>query len=170
MDKIGGGATMRAAANETIGNENHALRDPQPDLSGVHPSIRIHPEAGSTPVEVITIVQLTPELAEPVSQAGGVIFIDASVDGVPGEVVCCRLSAAHLRLSGPVPATTHHLTPATLLQTALLLYGQAPPAWIYTTGGATFELGETLSPAVAQAVPRTIDRILARLRDPDTPL
>jgi hypothetical protein len=117
-------------------------------------------------VEVITTLQLTPELAQPISRATGVIFIDASVDRVPGLMICFHLPPVHLCTPGARPATTHYLTPHLVLGTALALYGYAPPGWLYTTGGINFELGETLSPIVAQTVPCAVDLIMARLRGP----
>src|SRR5215472_4005839 len=43
------------------------------------------------PFEVLAVHQLTPELAEPISRAELVIFVDASHNGLPGSWKCERL-------------------------------------------------------------------------------
>jgi Ni,Fe-hydrogenase maturation factor len=165
-DTIPSPATMGAAIAPIGNNEEPAPTGPQPDSSSVIPSIRLHPEAGFTPVAVITAIQLTPDLAEPVSRAHGVIFIDASLDRVPGRLICFHLPPARPRMLHGRQACTHHCTPILLLDTALALYGQAPPGWLYTTGAINLDLGESLSPIVAQTVPRAVDLIMDRLRGP----
>lgn len=105
-------------------------------------------------VQVVACQQLTPELAEPVSRATRVVFVDARVEGVPGQIVCQQLS----RDSTPVPASAHHLTPAALLAWADTLYGANPDAaWIVSVTGACFDHGEGLSPALTTALPATLD-------------
>src|SRR5262249_4363142 len=56
--------------------------------------------------QVISVRQLTPELAELASGSDLVIFVDASSEGPPGSVLCQPLS--------PEPGKfhfSHHLTP-----------------------------------------------------------
>ena len=95
----------------------------------------------------IAVHQLAPELMDPISRADRVIFLDASAEGVPGEI----------RRRAIVPATggqafTHHATPQGLLAGALELYGRAPEATLITVSGFHFGLSESLSPEVAAAV------------------
>src|SRR5213080_2808888 len=60
--------------------------------------------------EVICVHQLTPELAEEISRAGTVIFLDATGNGDPGNVICQAVSAE------PTQARfSHHLSPAQVL-------------------------------------------------------
>lgn len=91
--------------------------------------------------------QLTPELAEPVSRASLVIFIDAAVDGQPGDI-----AQADLVPEAPEGIFTHHVTPATLLAAARDLYGVCPRAVLLSITGAAFELGDRLSPPVERAL------------------
>jgi Ni,Fe-hydrogenase maturation factor len=137
---------------------------------GIHAGTGLH-RAGNPGLqyEVITTLQLTPELAEPISRASGVIFIDAAMHRTPGELICLYLPPASSRTPNERPAYTHHVTPYLLLDTALALYGHAPPGWLYTAGGINFELGETLSSIVAQTVPRAVDLIMERLHGPRPP-
>ncbi len=118
-----------------------------------------------TIAEVVACSQLTLELSEPISRADGVIFIDANAESLPGQIAYTALnqpgkdSAAITR-----GAFTHHLTPQSLLDTAYRLYGIAPPGWLYSIGVANFNLGETLSPAVAEAIPEVVGQICERIR------
>lgn len=110
-------------------------------------------------VHCIAYHQLMPELAEPVSQAGMVLFVDARVGGAPG--------ALELRPVAPeagLPAgMTHAFGPGALLALAELLYGRCPPAQLATVAGASFGYGEGLSPAVRAALPELAARARALL-------
>ena len=56
------------------------------DGFGWHASRLIARELAGHDVEVITCHQLTPELAEPLSQCSQAVFIDADAEGEPGEI------------------------------------------------------------------------------------
>src|ERR1700730_17507162 len=75
-------------------------------------------------VEIIAQLQLTPELASPVSQVERVLFLDAARRGQPGELRCEPLLP--LRASS---AFTHDFSPASILGLAQELYGKAPQAF-----------------------------------------
>jgi hydrogenase maturation protease len=104
--------------------------------------------------------QWTPELAEPISEAKLVIFLDASSSASPGEIVCQRLRPIYKS-----PASlTHHISPATLLALADELYRRSPErAYLITVGGASFEMKEGLSDPVSHAIPHAIERVKALL-------
>ncbi len=98
----------------------------------------------SPEVEVLQLLQLLPEVAESLSHAETVIFVDASCDGEPGELGCRRVT--------PPPAKTHfthQLSPAELLGLARQLYGATPRAFCVSLTGECFEHGEGLSKGVA---------------------
>jgi len=97
---------------------------------------------------MLTAHQLTPELSEPISRAGRVVFIDAAAEGVPGEVRYVALSPASAYRPG-----SHESTPDGLLALAAVLFGRCPPAHMLTIVGHSFGLGETLSPTVEAAIP-----------------
>lgn len=122
---------------------------------------RVFELAGSGRVEVITATQLTPELAEPISRAAGVIFVDAGVDLPPGDVRYSLL--ASMVEADSTPAFTHFCTPSSLLRSARDLYGRAPSAWLCAVGAQSLALGEWLSPAVSASVPGVVAWILERL-------
>ena len=108
-------------------------------------------------VQIQTHHQLTPELAEPISQADLVIFLDADCQGAPGRVRCQSLEPA-----GGRSGLTHHVNPGVLLAMAQQLFGHCPRAFVISVAGASFECGETLSPAVQRALP-AVRKLLARL-------
>ena len=112
-------------------------------------------------VEVLTCHQLTPELAEDISAAEHVLFIDASTDLPGGEVRWQEVFPSSLPRS-----FTHHVKPGQLLTLATQLYGRAAQAYLLTVGAVQTEHGEVLSPEVEEAVPqavRTVRMWLANL-------
>jgi hydrogenase maturation protease len=106
-------------------------------------------------VEIIACHQLTPELAEPISRADLVVFIDAAPQGPAG-----RLSSQRITLDAVLPGTfSHHLTPRTLLAWAQALYGSYPEAMLFSVSSQCFDCSEALSPPVAAAVPELVQWI-----------
>ena len=102
----------------------------------------------SPEVEVLRLHQLLPEVAESLSHADAVIFVDASWDGEPGELRCQPVT--------PPPAKvqfSHQLSPAEVLGLAGQLYGATPQAFCVTLTGHCFEHGEELSESVAARLP-----------------
>jgi hydrogenase maturation protease len=106
--------------------------------------------------------QWTPELAEPISQAEIVIFVDAAVGALPGSIACWQLHPS----AGALLAGTHHISPEFLLLLAEELYGKRPAkAYCVTITGGSFEFKETLSDPVRGAIPRLVERIKALLSE-----
>jgi hydrogenase maturation protease len=105
-------------------------------------------------LRVLKVHQLTPELAEAVSEVDLAIFVDAGAHGAPGTLTCepVSVSEADLRFS-------HDVTPATLIQMAKTLYGKQPQAFLICVAGKVFEHGETLSPEMAGAVPNAFAKV-----------
>ena len=118
---------------------------------------RAHP---TSDVEIITAPQLTPEMAERVSGAKTVVFVDASATEPPGSV-----SSKPVEAAPAVPSSlTHSLEPTALLAMVHSLYGRAPRrAFALAVGGASFALGEELSEPVRRAVPQAVRKIGALL-------
>ena len=110
-------------------------------------------------VEIITLHQLGPELAESASRAQCVIFIDAAASGShPGEVQISRMSDG---LGEPADTRPfcHALAPASIVGLATRLYSARMQAFCATITGQNFDHGESLSPAVEAALPNLIERI-----------
>ncbi|MGD1012483.1 MAG: hydrogenase maturation protease [Acidimicrobiales bacterium] len=101
--------------------------------------------------------QLTPELAEDVSQATLLVLVDASEEpGTAGRVSTARVTATPT--SGPV--FTHHVDAAGLVQLAATLFGQSPPAVQVTVRVADVQPGTTLSPQVEGAMANVVDAVV----------
>ncbi|MER3475130.1 MAG: hydrogenase maturation protease [Armatimonadota bacterium] len=112
----------------------------------------LDPESGF----VIACQQLVPELAEPISRADVVIFVDARVGEPAGLVECERLRPAPLSPT----ATVHHADPKGLLALARGLYGATPNrAFLLTVRTLHFWYSESLSPEVRKAIPEAVERI-----------
>jgi hydrogenase maturation protease len=105
-------------------------------------------------IAVITSYQLTPELAQAISQASTVLFLDASRTGVPGDVLSVPLH--------PQPgssAFSHDFSPQSLLAIARELYGRSAEAFLISVSGECFDHGDTLSPTVIESLPRVIHQV-----------
>lgn len=97
---------------------------------------------------VVEAEMLLPEHADAVAGARGVLFLDASVAGHPGEVRTVSLRPA--ADAGPL---LHALTPGDVLALARSLHGRSPPAALVTVTGREFAFGEGLSADVVAALP-----------------
>jgi hydrogenase maturation protease len=104
-------------------------------------------------VEVRSVHQLTPELAEELAGRRTVVIVDASVD-------VDEIAAVPLDPVSSAPALTHHLDPAAL--TALAgRFGWAPTAAVAVHLPVhDLRLGEELSPPTAAAVEQAVDVVV----------
>ena len=91
-------------------------------------------------VRTLACPLLTPELAEAVSQARAVIFVDAAVD-TPREVQKRTLAPA-----GSSQVMAHAASPATILALARDVFGHAPEAWLITIPVEDLGIGDEFSP------------------------
>lgn len=112
--------------------------------------VRQHDQA----LHVIKVLQLTPELAEAISNTELVIFVDAAAHGEPGTLSCDPVTSSESDLR-----YSHDFTPATLVQMANTLYGHVPKAFLICVAGKAFEHGESLSPEIARTVPAAVARV-----------
>ena len=117
----------------------------------------------SRELECLSLRQLTPELAEPISRAATVIFIDAACGKTPGGVTCYKLARSARSGATTSGAFSHHVNPELLLENARILYGWRPAAYLYTITGRDFGLGDAFSPAVEAAISSLLDRVKARI-------
>ncbi|MCP9926299.1 hydrogenase maturation protease [Cyanobium sp. CH-040] len=94
-----------------------------------------------------SVQQLTPELAEELSQLEAVLFIDAWQ--VPAGAVpqLQRLSPAG------IGGDSHRLEPAALLAVSQALYGRAPAAQLLLVPAHAFEHGTALSAELQAVLP-----------------
>ena len=100
-------------------------------------------------VEVLSRHVLTAELVEDIIGADRVIFLDAAVDGEPGEV---RVQALR---PGPHAVSTmaHFLDPRELLAWCQALYQHEPQAWLVSAAGNSFDYANySLTPTAGIAL------------------
>lgn len=130
------------------------------DALGWHVADRLR-KSPPPDTEVIASHQLTPEMAEAISEAGRVVFIDAREDTAPGQIQVERLDPAQ---SGQA-AFSHQCNPWGLLQSARVLYGSAPIALLVGVGGGNFDLGDQMSPVMIRALEETVALVTALATD-----
>ncbi len=101
--------------------------------------------------------QLVPELAAPLAECEGVVFVDARAGGEAVEFT--PLAAA------PEGAGwDHRSSPAALLTLTRTVYGTAPEAWLLTVPAADFGPGRGLSRRTRQALEVAEARLRAFLQ------
>ena len=108
-------------------------------------------------VDTMTCDLLTPELADPISKASRVVFVDAAVDA--DEVQLRPLSPSE---SSQIVA--HAADPRTMLALARDVFGQAPRAWWLTIPVENLSLDENLSDLAKKGIGQAIEAILGLAR------
>ena len=104
-------------------------------------------------VQTLSCALLTPELAEPISHANRVVFVDAAVDS-PREVQLRPLSPAD---SAQIMA--HAADPRTLLALARDVFGHSPQAWWLTIPAENLRIGEKLSPLAQAGLEAAVNKL-----------
>jgi hydrogenase maturation protease len=110
-------------------------------------------------VQTLSCDLLTPELADPISRADTVVFVDAAVDA-PAEVQLRPLVPAD---SAQIMA--HAADPRTMLALARDVFGHAPKAWWLTIPVENMGIGEQFSDLARQGVASAIEKIRGLRRD-----
>lgn len=105
-------------------------------------------QAGDLDVRLESVHQLTPEWAEVLAAVEVVVFVDASVELAPGQVLVSPVAPGDGTLGG------HHLDPGALLGLTRRLFSHTPRAVAVAVGAGALGHGEHLGPEVAQAMPR----------------
>ncbi len=137
-----------------IGFGNSLRRD-----DGVGAEVAARVERWKQPgVRALACQQLTPELAEAISSAGLVVFVDAQQAGASGAVRARRLSASS---SGDLQP--HRSDLRALLALTRALFGTCPPAWLITIPVLDFGFGEQLSVSAERGVAAALRLIQKQL-------
>ncbi len=121
-------------------------------------------------VRSLSVHQLTPELAEPISQAELVIFVDAYPATSEQGLQVHQLCAPHTSPSPPSPHTLleresqglnigHTGDPRSLLALSQLIYNNTPPAWWILVPAVNFEFGESFSPKTTENIQYSLAQI-----------
>jgi hydrogenase maturation protease len=107
-------------------------------------------------VKARAVQQLTPELAEPLSEAAVAVFVDAALGGTPGTVEVTR--CGDVDLHRPLG---HIADPSSLLALAAAVFGRAPAAWLVKVHVSDLEVREGLSAAASRGVAVAVDAVQA---------
>ena len=99
-------------------------------------------------------LQLTPEMAEEVTEYKYVCFIDAHTGNIPETV---RLIAVESEFQNS--PFTHHLTPQSLISMCETIYGKKPDAALLSVLGHRFLFSRELSHETAELVPQAVELI-----------
>ncbi len=105
-------------------------------------------------VQVLAVHQLTPELAEPLSNVNLAIFVDAYPADFGEEVQVYPVEPAS---SGWTMG--HTSAPKGLLAIAQALYNYHPQAWLVAIPAKNFELGDRLSPLAERGIAKALKLI-----------
>jgi hydrogenase maturation protease len=108
-------------------------------------------------LDTLFLQQLSPELAELLSDYDHVCFVDAHL-GVYPETV----HRVTLQPQAAPAIVSHHLKPGTLLAFAAQGYGHAPTAELISIRGFAFDFGPELSPPTADGVDQVIAELWSR--------
>lgn len=106
-------------------------------------------------VRTLICALLTPELADPISRAETVLFVDAAVDA-PQEVQWRRLEPGE---SSQLMA--HAADPRTMLALSRDVFGRVPEAWWLTIPAVDLGFREEFSPVVQQGFIEAVNTIRA---------
>jgi hydrogenase maturation protease len=124
-------------------------------------------------VEILRLHQLAPELAETARHSDYLIFLDAASgsSGLPGEIRVEEIQ--HLERTDR-SRFSHVIAPQDVISLVRTLYAATPKAILITVIGASFEHGESLSPAVEAALPVLVDHVAGivqsfQTKKPQTP-
>jgi len=109
-------------------------------------------------VDVMTVHQLQPELAETITWYDTVFFVDASITA--SDVGITPLAPGQ----DPRPGGTHATTPAMLVALSSALYGRQPDnIFLGAVPALICDHGESLSPLTATKVEEYVDRFALQL-------
>lgn len=122
------------------------------DGLGWHVASQLASAHASLDAEVFACHQLTPELAEAVSRAEKVIFVDARIGCPPGELAVEKV----MPVASQFPASSHVFDPAALLAFARRIYGTSPEGFVLSVVAKSFAYSEELSPEVRCALPELL--------------
>ena len=104
-------------------------------------------------VRTLACPMLTPELADPISQARVVIFVDAAVDA-PKEVQLRKLEPNETS-----QLMAHAADPRTMLALARDVFGHVPDAWWLTIPAGNLDFCEELSPETQRGFEEAVEKI-----------
>ncbi len=116
-------------------------------------------------VKCLAVHQLTPELAEEISKASQVIFVDALIISNGSESEQITVKPIKKPLLANI-STGHVGYPRSLLSLTQALYSNVPPALSILIPAVNFEFGEQISPVTQQGIKEAIAAIEKLILNP----
>ncbi len=114
-------------------------------------------------VEVVSRHILTAELVADLVENDRIIFLDATVEGTPGEVRCRTLAPDASAMS----TMAHFLDPRELLAWCETLYGKVPETFLVSACGTSFDYANySLSPTAEAAIEPMLDWVRRLIEEP----
>ncbi len=105
-------------------------------------------------VEVFSVHQLTPELAEPLASASLAIFLDARLATVGDSIHVDAIEPGEMR------ATLHHTgNPQWLLALSKMVFDHCPAAWFITMPAVELGFGEQLSSTTLNGLHKALQTV-----------
>jgi hydrogenase maturation protease len=124
---------------------------------------RLEREGVPEGVAVISRHILTAELVADLVEHDRVVFLDAAVDGPPGEVRCRQLAPDASAMS----TMAHFLDPRELLAWCETLYGQIPETFLVSACGTSFDYANySLTPDAEAAIEPMIEQVRQLIAQP----
>ena len=117
-------------------------------------------EAGANP-QLVFMLQLTPEMAETLSNYEQVCFVDAHT-GSMGEDLCISVVEPEFQQT----PFTHHFSPQSCLSLAQSLYHACPRAVLVTVKGHEFQFSRELTEKTAQLTRQAAEYIFEWTNNP----
>jgi hydrogenase maturation protease len=111
-------------------------------------------------VEVVSAVQLTPEMAADWARRRRVVVVDATLEG--DAFLLRRLDEAGF---GSEPGMSHATTVQTIVRLAGSLFERQPEVWLGSVRGASFGWHEGLSAVAAERAERLAEELEVWLRN-----
>jgi hydrogenase maturation protease len=105
-------------------------------------------------IDLVFYLQLTPEMAEEISDYQYVCFIDAHTGSIPEPVRLIKVESEFQH-----SPFTHHLTPQSLMSMCETIYGKKPDAALLSVLGHRFLFTRQLSEKTSQLVPQAVGLI-----------
>jgi hydrogenase maturation protease len=108
-------------------------------------------------VHALVCHQLTPELAEPISAARRVVFVDASLESQ------ASVELREIQPTDSAQIMAHAADPRTLLALAKKLFGHCPPACWLTIPIENIAFGEEVSPLAQRGMESALEKIRSQI-------
>jgi hydrogenase maturation protease len=119
-------------------------------------------------VQVLSVQQLTPELAETLSQVQLAIFVDVYMSDGDTQLRVESLPSQEQLESEARWKWIHQATPRSLLALTKQVYGVSPEAWWVLIPAVNLDLGETPSAIAQSGIDAATEYILQHLRQWET--